>query len=407
MRRWRTPGSAGPKGVNTLNGNRPSTIRPPAKRLLSLDALRGLIMILMAVDHVSWFVGKVHQGEFWGIDLPRYPDVLSFLTRWLTHLCAPGFFFLMGVGMILFAASRRQAGWTENKIMLFFIKRGLLLILLQLVVVNGAWLLGTFSEALKIIEPPGGGEDVRLYFGVLYGLGANMIGFALLLRLRANTAFIALLSIGSILAVQSLTPGAPQSGVLFSPLLRVILIPGHTGLWQCFYPLIPWLGVTGFGIIFGELLLKNREKLFRYTAVVGTGCLIFFVFLRWTGGYGNFHAWDNGWMSFLNVTKYPPSLSFILLTLGINFLLLYLFSRMEHLLPRIGRPLLIFGRSALFFYIAHLYLFAVIGFAFPNGAAFQLMYLVWLLGLLLLYPMCRWYEGFKRSKPVESVWRYF
>jgi len=387
---------------NTL---KPSIIATREERLLSLDALRGLIMMLMAIDHASYFIAKVHPSEFWGIALPQHLGILPFLTRWITHICAPGFFFLMGAGMILFAASRCKAGWTENKIMRFFITRGLFLIILQLLVENPAWLLGTISNGLKMMEPPGGGEGVILHFGVLYGLGSNMIIFALLLR--ANAALIAFLSIISIIATQWLTPGASQASVLYTPLLRLILIPGHTGIWQSFYPLIPWLGITGFGIIFGKLLLKNREKLFQYTLIVGMIFLIIFLFIRWIGGFGNFHVWNNGWIAFLNVTKYPPSLSFILLTLGINLLLLFLFSRIEQALPRIGQPLLIFGRSALFFYVVHLYLYATIGFAFPNGTSYQLMYLFWFIGLLILFPLCLWYGKFKRKKPIESVWRFF
>jgi len=359
----------------------------------------------MAIDHASYFIAKIHPGEFWGVTLPQYLGILSFLTRWMTHLCAPGFFFLMGAGMILFAASRRKAGWTENKIVRFFIIRGILLIILQLMVENPAWLLGTIGGMLKMTEPPGGGGEVMLHFGVLYGLGSNMIIFALLLR--ANTFFITFLSIGSILITQWLTPGASDTSVLYTPLLRILLIPGHTDLWQSFYPLIPWLCLTGFGFIFGKLLLKNREKLFQYTGIVGVTFLVFFVFIRWMGGYGNFHEWNNGWIAFLNVTKYPPSLSFIFLTMGINLLLLFMFSKIEYTLSHIGQPLLIFGRSALFFYIVHLYLYAIIGLAFPNGTSYQLMYLFWFIGLLILYPMCFWYGKFKRKKTLKSLWKFF
>jgi uncharacterized membrane protein len=387
---------------NTL---KPSTVATMEGRLISLDALRGLIIMLMAIDHASYFIAKVHQAEFWGVALPQYLSIFSFLTRWITHLCAPGFFFLMGSGMMLFAASRIKAGWTENKIIRFFITRGVLLIILQLLVENPAWLLGNISKELKMMEPPGGGEGVMLHFGVLYGLGSNMIVFAFLMR--ANTVFIAFLSIGSILVTQWLIPGSSEASVLYAPLIRLILIPGHTGLWQCFYPLLPWLGITGFGIIFGKLLLKNREKIFRYTLIVGIIFLIFFVFVRWISGYGNFHSWNNGWIAFLNVTKYPPSLSFVLLILGINLLLLFLFSRTEQALLHIERPLLIFGRSALFFYVVHLYLYATIGLAFPNGVSYQLMYLFWFIGLLILFPMCLWYGKFKQKKTIESVWKFF
>lgn len=374
-------------------------------RFVSLDALRGLIMVLMAVDHASYFVGKLHPGEFWGLPLPRYADALAFLTRWVTHLCAPGFFFLMGAGMILFAAARRKAGWTENRITRFFVTRGALLILLQMMVENPAWLLGTLGDKLPMAVPPGGGGDVLLHFGVLYGLGANMIVFSLLMR--AGTGLIALVSIGSILATQWLTPSAAEAGVLYSPLLRILLIPGQTGPLQSFYPLIPWLAPTGFGVIFGRVMCAKGPRAFRYALPAGVGLLGLFVLLRWTGGFGNIHVGDSGWIGFLNVTKYPPSLAFLSLTLGADLVLLFVFSRIEPAVLRAGRPLLVFGRSALFFYIAHMYLYAVFGLAFPGGATYPVMYLAWLAGLAILYPLCAWYGAFKRKKPIESVWKLF
>ncbi|MBN2432418.1 MAG: DUF1624 domain-containing protein [Acidobacteria bacterium] len=374
-------------------------------RLLSMDALRGLIMVLMAVDHASYFIARVHPGEFWGSALPRYADALAFLTRWITHLCAPGFFFLMGAGMVLFAAARRQAGWTERRIVRFFVTRGILLILLQLCLENPAWLLGRLGSRQPLMDPPGGGGDVLLHFGVLYGLGATMIAFAFLMR--ARTMVIVLLSLGAILATQWLTPSAAETGVLFSPWLRLLLIPGHTGVWQSFYPLVPWLGVTGLGVMFGRVLIHQGERAFRHVLPAGAGFLALFVLLRWAGGFGNFHPWESGWIGFFNVTKYPPSLAFLLVTLGLNFLLLFVFHKMEAALPRAARPLLVFGRSPLFFYIVHLYVYGLMGLAFPDGTGYAVMYLFWLIGLIVLFPLCVWYGRFKRRKPVESVWKLF
>lgn len=307
--------------------------------------------------------------------------------------------------MILFDVSRRKAGWTENRIIRFFVTRGILLIFLQLLVENPAWMLGTIGTKLQTMEPPGGGGEVMLHFGVLYGLGANMIVFAFLMRVR--TMGIVLLSIGSILFTQWFTPSASEAGVLYSPLLRILFIPGQTGLWQSFYPLVPWLGITGFGILFGKLLHKKGEKAFRYILLAGVGFLVLFLLIRWTGGFGNFHPSENGWIGFLNVTKYPPSLAFICLTLGINFGLLFLFFKIEPALRHTGQPLLVFGRSPLFFYIAHIYLYAIVGLAFPNGTSYQVMYLFWFIGLMILFPLCLWYGKFKMKKPIESVWKLF
>ena len=111
------------------------------KRLPSLDLLKGLIMAAMALDHTSYFIGKTHIFEFWAILLPPYPSALAFLTRFVTHFCAPGFFFLMGAGMVLFSRSRIAKGWTEGRILRYFLSRGFILILLQFFFENSAWML--------------------------------------------------------------------------------------------------------------------------------------------------------------------------------------------------------------------------------------------------------------------------
>jgi uncharacterized membrane protein len=387
--------------VDNIPGNRRSDSKG---RLLPLDALRGLIMVLMALDHAAYFIARVHYGEYWS-SLPRYDAALPFLVRWVTHVCAPGFFFLMGAGMILFTVSRERMGWPDKRIMRFFIFRGALLILLQFVIVNPVWVLGTLGNGVRMTEPPGGGGSVLFHFGVLFGLGANMILFSLLLRMRSF--LIAVLSLISILLTQWLTPSASNADVLYSPLIRMLFIPGHTGSMQCFYPVFPWLGITGLGMLFGRMLTDKRMKVYKVAPVAGMVCLSGFLVLRLVGGFGNFHSPAGGWISFLNVTKYPPSLSFIFLASGICLILITLFRGVNGLLPRIGKPVLIFGRAALFFYVVHLYLYGLIGLAFPGGASYPVMLLFWLSGLLILLPLCRWYGGFKRKKPAESVWRFF
>jgi hypothetical protein len=112
-------------------------------------------------------------------------------------------------------------------------------------------------------------------------------------------------------------------------------------------------------------------------------------------------------MDFFNLTKYPPSLEFMLLTLGVDLLLVFLLSKVETQLQSWGTFLVLFGSTALFFYIAHLYLYALMGLAFPNGTSFGLMYCLWFAGLVLLYPLCLWYRRFKEQKLPDSVWRFF
>jgi len=143
------------------------------QRFIGMDANRGFIMILMAIDHASYFIARVHSAEFWWKAMPVYPDIFWFWTRWITHLCAPGFFLLMGIGMILFADARRKAGWEEGRITRFFIGRGSLLVLLQLLVEDTAWILGDLSvgPGVMVIRGggvPGGGTEGMIFFGVLF-----------------------------------------------------------------------------------------------------------------------------------------------------------------------------------------------------------------------------------------------
>lgn len=364
------------------------------ERLLPLDALRGLIMMLMAIDHASLFIAKVHQSEFWNAPLPRYHDALTFLTRFVTHLCAPGFFFLMGTGMMLFAESRRRLGWSEGKIIRHFLLRGLLLIALQYLVENRAWQLGI---------PPG--YLPTFFSGVLFGLGATMIVCSLLLRF-GSIALLGL-SLSAILVTQVVvTHGNTLVG--YPSLLRLLLFAGRTGAWHVLYPVVPWLGIAGLGLVFGQELIHNRERAYRFAAIVGAAFLLLFALTRWLGGLGDFHPLDRpGWIAFLNVTKYPPSLAFILLTLGADLLLLALFSRAGEGLKIGGHPLLTFGRTALFFYIAHLYLYAYIGFSFPRGTSLPQMYPFWAMGLLIFYPVCWGYGKFKQRTAPDSFWRFF
>jgi uncharacterized membrane protein len=379
---------------------------PGQGRLLWLDGLRGLIMALMALDHASFFIAGVHPGEFWGVPLPAYPDAGHFLTRLVSHLCAPGFFFLMGTSMVLFTDSRREIGWSERRITRFFLVRGLILIVLQLLVENPAWALGLIGGPTETTRPPGGaGETVLLHFGVLYALGATMICWSFLLRF--GSALFVSLSIVAILSTQALIPGAEQAGVRYAPWLRVLLIPGQTGIWQVFYPVIPWLGLTGLGLAFGRLLRKDQDRAYRAALVVGASVLLLFALLRTVAGVGDFHPVGPGWVGFLNLTKYPPSLAFILLTLGVDLLLLSVLAKATPWLRTWGKPLVLFGSTALFFYVAHLYLYALTGLALPARPSFGAMHLFWLLGLVLLYPACLRYKRFKGQTAPESVWRFF
>ncbi len=234
-------------------------------------------MIVMALDHASYFIARVHSRELWSTSLPVYPDAAWFLTRWITHPCAPGFFFLMGAGMTLLAEARRSAGWNENRITRFFLTRGLLLILLQLVVENSAWMVGYLfarSNAMVIRggPMPGGGSEGFIYLGVLFSLGGSLLFWSFMRRV--SSWLIALISVAAIFCTQVVTPGPDHTGTLYSPLMRILLIPGHTDMFEVLYPVVPWLGVTGLGLVFGRVLRRNPENVPRMSLWTGLGLVL-------------------------------------------------------------------------------------------------------------------------------------
>lgn len=361
-------------------------------RLLPLDALRGTIMIVMALDHANALIARQHPpAEIWSRPPPQYDSALAFLTRLVTHLAAPGFFFLLGAGMVLFAESRRMLGWSQWRILRHFALRGLLLIALQLLAENPAWQLG---------EPF---QPVPVYIGVLYALGGAMIVGSLFVRLPA----LPLLALGlaAIVGTHLLLPAQPFAPV--APLARLLLVPGLTPPVVVNYPLVPWLGVACLGMAFGRGLLRDRAGAYRWSLSIGMACLLLFAAVRTTGTFGNIRPVEGaGWVAFLNVVKYPPSIVFLLLTLGVDLLLLGLLARGEAGLARWGRPLIVFGQSPLLFYAMHLYLYGAIGLAIaPDGMPIARMYPYWLAGLVVLFFLCRWYGDFKRRRAPESLWR--
>jgi uncharacterized membrane protein len=368
-------------------------------RLAPLDALRGLIIVVMALDHTNVFIAREHPPpEFWSAAPPFYSGTLAFLTRFMTHFAAPGFFFLMGVGMALLADSRRQQGWSEPAIVRHLSLRGCVLAGLQLLVENPAWRIGDGQIFTS--------EVFLSYFGVLYGLGTSMIVGSLLLRLRPSVLLG--LGLAAELATELVIAWLRRAGVVPSPLLQLLLVPGRSSEFAVYYPLIPWLGVALCGMAFGRWLIDDRAWAYRRAAIVGAALLTLFLALRLAGGFGNLQPPGLGWIGFLNVVKYPPSLVFLALTLGVDLLLLALLARFGAALGRWGHPLLVFGRSPLFFYVAHLYLYGLIGLALgPRGTGIPRMYPFWLLGLAILYPLCWLYGRFKQRQAPGSVWRLF
>jgi uncharacterized membrane protein len=367
-----------------------------APRLLPLDALRGLTMVLMALDHANHFVAQQHSpGEYWGGRFPVYHDALPFLTRLVTHLCAPGFFFLMGVGMLLFAHSRQRQGWSKWAIIRHFLIRGSLLIALQLLVVNRAW------------ELSAGGWGLELYIGVLFALGGTMILGSLLVWLKPEVLLA--LTAALVLGTELLTPEPSLWNQAFQPLSRLLLVPGgNLELWVN-YPVLPWLELVTLGLVFGHWLVDDPQKAFGRALKLGAAFTLAFLLLRYLDGFGNIRPrGGNTWIDFLNVVKYPPSITFNLLAMGLNLITMGLFTRAGGKLQGLFKPLVVFGRAPLFFYLIHLFLYAGLGlWLTPNGTNIPTMYPYWLLGLLILYPLCLWYGQLKHRQPANSILRFF
>jgi len=380
-----------------------SLVAPQRSRLLPIDALRGLIIVFMALDHANHFVAQKHSsGEMWGGPFPTYSDPLAFLTRLVTHFSAPGFFFLMGVGMFLFATARRNQSWSEWAIVRFFLIRGGILIALKFLVVNRAWDLSP------------GGWGIDIYIGVLFALGGTMILGSFFLRLK--TTYLLILTAVLFVGMQLLVPAPSQWGPiklanpidLLNPLL---IIPGgvpEINLWSN-YPVLPWLELVIFGIAFGHWLVEDEQRAYRRALLLGGAFLLAFLVLRTLDGFGNIRPrMGNTWIDFLNVVKYPPSMTFTLLTMGVNLILLSSFARMGEKLQPVLNTLAVFGRAPLFFYTVHLFLYAGMGWLFtPRGTSIPAMVPFWLLGLLILYPLCLWFGRLKQRQPAMSILRFF
>jgi uncharacterized membrane protein len=386
------------RGVPVKDASRPpektpavhaaETVMTDSGRRIPLDALRGVIIILMAIDHASYFIRRWHPFETWDQPLPDYPSLAAMLTRLATHPCAPGFFFLMGAGMVLFSSSRRQLGWSERKIAGHLALRGLLFIALEQLIVDLA----------------SAGHPSPFEFSILAGLGAVILFGILFLRLNGPVQAAAGVAI---LLLMQFLPGLLLHADLGTfNLFRLLILPGSVGIAFVLYPPIPWLGVALLGMAFACLLQRYQDKAYQVAGVVGLACLALFPLVRALGGLGNLRMPSGDTLiDFFNVVKYPPSLSFLLLSLGFDLVMLYLISRTSSKFIRWIWPVVILGQAALYFFLAHWFVYASMGLVWNTPGNLPKTYLAWAVGLLLLYPVCKTYEAFKHRMPANTVWR--
>lgn len=373
-------------------------------RFEAIDLLRGLIMIFMALDHASAMVARVHFGEMWGVDFKAYPDLAWWFTRFISHLCAPGFFFLMGMSIYLFAQKRKASNWEDRKIRNYFLKRGAIILFLMFFLEFPAWGLGmSFSQLApeETIMPGDYEGGFLLPTTVLYGLGMCMIISSLLWKLK-NWQWLLITIISFGFSGYFIANTEPLQA--FNPLEHFLFVPGMSKGAMVIYPVIPWLGITTLGMFFGQLMKKKPSGFTKITLLAGLLFLAIFLGLRFLE-LGNFQKSSyQDWISFFTFIKYPPSIIFALFTCGANLLILSLFSMLKADTKWL-KPIRIFGQTAMFYYIAHLYIFAIMGILFPMGSGIEIMYLMWGLALIILYFICDKFLQFKKGKPLDSLWR--
>ena len=382
-------------------------------RLQTIDFLRGLIMIVMALDHVRDFFTSAH---FDPADLTS-TTAAYFFTRWITHFCAPVFSLLTGVGAFLWYSR----GHTKSELSRFLLTRGLWLVFLELTVTRCLGWAFNFDYRITL-------------GGVLWILGWSMIVLALAVRLPERVfTIVALVTIfghNMLDGIRAQTLGGfSWLWVLLHQPAPLTIAPGY-GFFPA-YVLIPWFAVMMTGFSLGHVFLWEPARRKEFLLRSGIAATALFVLIRGLNHYGDRVPWATqksalfDVLSFVNCTKYPPSLDYLLMTLGPALILLGLLDGFDW--GRL-RPVIVFGRVPLFYYVLHIplmHLAAVVicylqyGSAHwmftsltiadfpamrPPGWGFRLaiVYLIWMLLVLALYPLCRWFAGVKRRS--SAAW---
>jgi uncharacterized membrane protein len=399
--------------MTTLTATAPAEVLTGKPRISSIDLLRGIVMVIMALDHARDFF---HLGGFAynPTDLNTTTPVL-FFTRWITHYCAPTFVFLAGTS--IFISAQRKP---KKELSLFLLTRGLWLIVLEVVVVRFSFFFNLYY-------------DVTI-FQVIWVIGASMVCMAALIHLP----YRAVMAVGLLIVFgHNLTDGMQlkPEDTLF-PVWAMLRQTGFFAVAEgksffVVYPLLPWLGIMLLGYCLGRLYTprfgapERQKLLFR----LGLTAVALFMALRLINSYGDPAPWSvqkNGLftvMSFINTTKYPVSLMYTLMTLGPVLMIL---SWMERANTGMLKPFLVFGRVPLFYYVLHFYIihaialvlymrksglsFSELDFHFNRSfggitaeAGYSLFwaYVGWLSVVIMLYPLCKWYN---RYKSTHSHW---
>jgi uncharacterized membrane protein len=373
-------------------------------RLESVDLLRGGIMIIMALDHVRDYVSGFAYSP---TDLAHTTPAL-FFTRWITHFCAPIFMFLAGTGSFLSLGR----GKTKGDLSRFLLTRGLFLLVLEQTVMRLGW-------NFRLGAP--------LWSGILFAIGMSMIALAGVIHLP-RTVMVGI-SLAMVLLHNTLDGFHAEFLGKARWLWAILHESGNFGhyadgavVFRVLYPLIPWIGVMALGYALGPIFKREASSRHRVLYALGIGLTLAFILLRWVDVYGNlWHRvhYDSAMLtalSFFDVTKYPPSLDYLLMTLGPGIALLPLLEKAK---GRVAQWVLVYGRVPMFYYVIHVYLAHTVGVVLalaagktipwlnpamrgvvPANSGFELwvVYVAWIFVFVALYPACKWWMNLKRRR---------
>lgn len=387
------------------------------KRITSIDFLRGTIMIIMAIDHVRDYLFK-DSFLYNPLDFTQTTGTI-FFTRWITHFCAPIFMLLAGTSAYLMGQKK-----TKKQLSLFLLTRGIWLVFLEMVVVNFGW---NFNPAFPMF-----------LFITIWALGICMIVLAAFIHLplKAILAISIIIIAGHNLLDGVHVPGNTLAGFGWSILHEQGFFNWGGKMFLVGYPLLPWVAVMPLGYCLGHWYGTgyNPGKRKKNLLMLGIACLVTFVVVRYTNLYGDPVKWGTQknsfftFLSFLNVNKYPPSLLYLLLTLGTAFLFL---SVTENWQNRLVNVVSVYGRVPMFYYLIHIYLIhiiAMVASAFTPGQDWHIWilqqpiwftqdlkgygfslpvaYFIWAGIVLVLYPLCKRYDAYKMANKQKKWLSY-